>query len=179
MITVSEKKTTKPDSFETGLQKRVYEVLDELNIYFERVDNDPAITMEDCILIDSTLDVKTVKTLCVCNRQQTMFYLFVTTADKPFSTKQFGSELGISRVSFAPEAKLHELLDTEIGATTFFSLLLETAKNVMLVIDNDVLKEEYYGCTDGTTTSYMKLKTADVLEKLIPYTGHTYMTIDM
>ena len=36
-----------------------------------------------------------------------------------------------------------------------------------------------YGCSDGTTTGYMKLKTKDILEKLLPYSKHRYTVIDV
>lgn len=42
-----------------------------------------------------------VKTLFLSNRQQTAFYLFITTGSKPFRSKDFSNTLGVSRVSFA------------------------------------------------------------------------------
>ena len=59
--------------------------------------------------IDKKLDMKMVKTLFLCDRHKTDFYLFVTTGDKPFKTKLFSSALGISRVSFAPAEFMEEI----------------------------------------------------------------------
>ena len=84
MFYVSEVKTEAPENFKSELQQKIYENLNHLSIPFERVDNDPAITMEDCVLINEKLDMKTVKTLFLCNRQQTDFYLFVTLDSKGF-----------------------------------------------------------------------------------------------
>lgn len=173
MIRVSEVYTQKPSEYKTPLHKLTYETLEKLDIPFERVENDPAITMEDCIEIDKKLEVSVIKTLFLCNRQKTNFYLFVTPGDKPFVTKDFGKALGVSRVSFASEDLLQEIIGTQIGATTVFGMLNESAKDVRLVFDKEVLENEYYGCTDGTTTGYMKIKTDDVVNKLIPYTNHT------
>ena len=72
--------------------------------------------MEDCEAIDSKLQMKTVKTLFLCNRQQTKFYLFVTRGDKPFKSKNFSAALGVSRVSFAPEEKMEEMMGNKVGA---------------------------------------------------------------
>jgi hypothetical protein len=33
-----------------------------------------------------------------------------------------------------------------------------------IVFDRDVLREEWYGCSDGTTTGYMKVRTEDILQ---------------
>ncbi|MDE6110692.1 MAG: prolyl-tRNA synthetase associated domain-containing protein, partial [Eubacterium sp.] len=107
MIHVSEIYTSKPNSFKTELHEMVYNTLEALEIPFERVDTDEAITMEDCVEIGKKLDTSIVKTLFLCNRQKTNFYLFVTTEDKPFVTKDFSRTLEISRVSFAtPEMLL-------------------------------------------------------------------------
>ena len=149
------------------------------NIPFERVDTDEAITMEDCVAIEEKLDMKMVKTLFLCNRQQTSFYLFVTCGDKPFRSKEFSAALGVSRLSFTPAEKMDEMLGTKIGAATVFSALLDNAKDVQFVFDKEVLKEEYYGCSDGTTTGYMKIKTEDVLHKFMPFTKHTVLFVEV
>ena len=172
MIRTSEIRTTAPQEFVNETQRRVYAALERLAIPFGRIDNDPAVTMEDCIAIDKALGVLTVKTLLLCNRQQTMFYLYVMPGDKPFSTKDFGAALQISRVSFAPAEKLHEFLGTEVGATTPLSLVADTQQRVRLIIDKAAVTPESIGCPDGTTTCYMRLRTADLLGKFIPETGH-------
>lgn len=113
-----------------------------------------------------------VKTLFLCNRQQTQFYLFVTKGDKPFSTKNFGQALGISRVSFTSAEKLYEMLGTPVGGASVLSLLSDREKIVNLVIDNDVMESEWFGCNDGTPTSYMKISLDRILNGFLPYTGH-------
>ena len=55
MFYVSEVKTEAPENFKSELQQKIYENLNHLSIPFERVDNDPAITMEDCVLINEKL----------------------------------------------------------------------------------------------------------------------------
>ena len=169
MFYISEVTAKEPDVFQTPLQEKVYRTLTELAIPFERVDTDEAVTMEDCVLIDEKLDMKMVKTLFLCNRQKTVFYLFVTVGDKPFSSKAFSGALGVSRVSFAPAELMPEMLGTKIGAATVFSALLETAGEVQFVFDRDVLKEEWYGCSDGTTTGYMKIATERIIKDFLPY----------
>lgn len=169
----------KPEKFENELRKKVYEVLDELRIPFKRVDTDEVITMEDCIDINKKLDMEMVKTLFLCNRQQTKFYLFITTEDKPFRSKDFSNALEISRVSFAPSEKMEEMMGTKIGAATVFGALMDDAKKIQVVFDKDVVDSEWYGCSDGVTTGYMKLKTKDILNKFLPYTDHQLKVIEV
>ncbi len=171
--------TNLPSEYKTPLQEMTYRFLDENSIPFQRVENDEAVTMEDCIEIDRALDMKTVKTLFLCNRQKTNFYLFVTAGDKPFVTKNFSAALGISRVSFASAEMLDEIIGTKVGATTIFGVLRPEAEDVHVIFDKAVCDDEWYGCSDGTTTGYMKLKTSDILETLLPYSKHRFTVIDI
>ena len=179
MIAVSETQNTAPKQFKTQLQEKVYKTLAELQIPYERVDTDEVITMEDCISVNEKLNMKMVKTLFLCNRQQTKFYLFITCGDKPFCSKKFSSTLGISRVSFAPAELMETMLGTKIGAATVFSSLLDTEGKVQIVFDKDVLLEEYYGCSDSTTTGYMKIRTEDIRDKFLKFTNHTPAIIEV
>ena len=84
MFKVSNPICTPPETFSSALQQKVYSTFQDLSIPFERVDTDPGLTMEDCQHIDAKIGVRIVKTVFLCNRQQTAFYLYVTTDDKPF-----------------------------------------------------------------------------------------------
>lgn len=179
MFFVSDIYTTAPEHFRTGLQEKVYQTLERLQIPFARVDTDEAVTMEDCVQIDAKLDMKMVKTLFLCNRQQTAFYLFITTGDKPFKAKAFSAALEVARVSFAPAELMEEMLGTKIGAATVFSALLDTGNTVQIVFDRDVVSEEWYGCSDGTTTGYMKVKTEEILHRFLPSTKHAPVIIEV
>ncbi len=177
MFKVSDIITTPPAEFSSELQKAVYEAFASLGISFGRVDTDPGLTMEDCQHIDAKIGVHIVKTIFLCNRQQTEFYLYVTTDDKPFVTRDFCSALGIPRVSFAPAEKLWELTGVKVGATTILSAVLPQSSGVHLVMDRSVAEAEYFACTDGTATCFVKVLAKDLLGKYIPATGHNLTLI--
>jgi len=172
MFYVSEIKTTPPETFRSPLQEKVYRTLASLGIEYERVDTDPGITMEDCKNIDKGLGGEIVKTVFLCNRQQTLFYIYAMKADKPFITKEFGQALGIPRVSFASAEKLAEIAGVEHGATTVLSSCLESARDVRIILDTDIATAKEYCCTDGTATCFLKLRSEDML-RFIRETGHT------
>lgn len=177
MFYVSEIFTVPPEKFNSPLHGKIYDTLQALGIPFERVENDPAVTMQDCVAINEKLDVRIVKTLFLCNRQKTSFYLYVTADDKLFVTKDFSKALNISRVSFAPEEIMLERLGTRAGAATVFGTLLDTENEIQVVIDRDIMQSEWYGCTDGTVTGYMRVKTNDVFDVFLPYVKHTPLFI--
>ena len=167
MFKVSDIITTPPAAFASELQRRVYATFAERGIPFGRVDTDPGLTMEDCQHIDAKIGVRIVKTIFVCNRQQTEFYLYVTTDDKPFVTRDFCGALGIPRVSFASADKLRELTGVEVGATTILSAILPESAGVHLVMDRRVAEDEWFACTDGTATCFVKIRTRDLLDKYL------------
>lgn len=179
MFFVSDIMEKAPDSYNSPLQKMTYESLAKLQIPFKRVDTDEAISMEDCTCINEKLTMKMVKTLFLCNRQKTSFYLLVTTADKPFKSNDFSTALGISRVSFAPAELMESILGVKIGAATVFGVLMDKDNLVQVVLDKDVLEEEWYGCSDGTTTGYMKVKTRQIANDFLTYARHTPTVIQM
>jgi Ala-tRNA(Pro) deacylase len=167
MFKVSDPMITPPPVFSTALQRLVYETFARQEIPFWRVDTDPGLTMEDCQHIDAKIGVRIVKTLFLCNRQQTEFYLYVTTDDKPFVTRDFCGALGIPRVSFASAEKLWELTGVEVGATTILSAILPQSAPVHLVMGRTVAEGEWFACTDGTPTCFVKLRTRDLLDKYL------------
>ena len=177
MFYVSDPVTTPPPAFASPLQRKVYEAFTSLGIPFERVDTDPGLTMEDCRHIDAKIGVRIVKTVFLCNRQQTEFWLYVTTDDKPFVTREFCGALGIPRVSFASAEHLERLIGVKVGATTILSAVLPEAKDIHLVMDRDVASSEWFACTDGTATCFVKIRTEDLLDKYIPTSGHTLQII--
>ena len=164
---VSPPMSTAPSAFETPLQQLIYEKFASADIPFTRVDTDPGITMEDCAHISARIGVDIVKTIFLCNRQQTEFYLYVTSHDKPFVTREFCAALGIPRVSFASAEKLWELTGVRVGATTILSAVWPACADVHLVMDASLASAEWFACTDGTPTCFVKLRTRDLLEKYL------------
>ena len=172
MVFISDIMEEAPAIYKSPLQKMTYESLAKLQIPFERVETDETITMEDCLQINQKLNMEMVKTLFLCNRQKTEFYLFITLADKPFNSKNFSNELGIPRVSFAPAELMENILGVKIGAAMVFGALMDKDNLVKIVFDKDVLSEEWYGCSDGTNTGYMKVKTEQIISNFLTYANH-------
>ena len=160
---------------ETGrLEKeiRVYNFLDSLNLSYERVDHEPAMTMEACEEIDRVLGATTCKNLLLCNRQKTDFYLLLMPGDKAFQTKELSAQLGISRLSFAPGDAMEEYLDITPGSLSVMGLMNDKDFSVRLVIDKSVLDGEHIGFHPCINTTTLKLKTADLVKTLIPAMKH-------
>lgn len=160
---------------------RTYKFLDELGIEFDRTDHpdEPATSMEVCADIDAILNVKICKNLFLCNRQKTAFYLLIMPGDKPFKTKELSGQLGISRLSFADEEHMLEYLDLLPGSVSVLGLMNDKDQKVRLVIDEDVLKEDLFGCHPCMNTSSIRFRTKDLTDKILPALGRTYDVVHL
>lgn len=158
---------------------RTYDYLDELGIAYERADHEAANTMEACKAVDDALGVVMCKNLFLCNRQKTKFYLLLMPGDKKFKTKELSAQINSSRLSFAETEDMVKYLDIEPGSVSVMGLMNDTEHTVQLLIDEDVLSDAYIGCHPCVNTSSMKIPTAEIVEKFLPATGHTYQTVHL
>ena len=159
---------------------RTYDLLDDLGIEYERVDHEEANTMEACAAIDEVFAPAVIcKNLFLCNTQQTKFYLLMIKEDKKFKTKEISKQINSSRLSFAPAEYMEKFLDITPGSVSVMGLMNDKENNVQLLVDEDVLKGEYFGCHPCINTSSMRLKVADVFEKFLPAVNHDYLTVKL
>ena len=151
---------------------RVYDLLDQLGISFQRIDHEAAMTMEQCAAVDAVLDATICKNLLLCNRQKTDFYLLMMPGNKPFKTKDLSAQIGSSRLSFADGEFMEQFLDITPGSLSVMGLMNDKDMRVRLLMDEDVTKGEYIGFHPCINTSSLRLKTRDLLETVIPAMGH-------
>ena len=151
---------------------RCYDLLDRLGVRYQRIDHEPANTMEACAQIDRVLDATICKNLLLCNRQCTDFYLLMIPGDKVFKTSELSKKIGSSRLSFAKPEYMEEFLDITPGSVSVLGLMNDHDHRVKLLMDEDVLKGEYIGMHPCINTSSLRLQTADLMEKVIPAMGH-------
>ena len=158
---------------------RVYDFLDRLGISYQRIDHDAAMTMEACAAVDAALQATICKNLLLCNRQNTVFYLLMIPGDKHFKTSVLSKQIGSSRLSFAAPEYMEAYLDITPGSVSVLGLMNDKENHVQLLIDEDVLQGEYIGCHPCINTSSLRLRTEDLIQKIIPAMGHTFQTVTL
>lgn len=172
----------RPDNQTGRLDKeiRTYDLLDELEIAYERVDHEPAETMEACAAIDKVLAPAVIcKNLFLCNSQKTKFYLLMIREDKKFKTKEISHQINSARLSFAPSEFMEEFLDITPGSVSVLGLMNDKENRVQLLVDEDVLQSEMFGCHPCINTSSLRLRTQDVFGKFLKYVHHDYITVKL
>ena len=172
----------RPASAEGRLEKelRVYDLLDSLGIQYERVDHEEANTMEACAEIDKVLAPAVIcKNLFLCNAQKTKFYLLMIREDKKFLTKDISKQINSARLSFGPAEYMEQFLDITPGSVSVLGLMNDKEKQVTLLVDEDVLQAEYFGCHPCVNTSSLRLKIADVFGTFLQKVDHAYTVVKL
>ena len=173
--------TGRPENMAARLPKevRVYDFLDALDIQYQRVDHEAAMTMEACLGVDAALEATMCKNLMLCNRQCTDFYILLLPGDKKFKTSVLSKQIGSSRLSFADGQYMEQFLDITPGSLSVLGLMNDKENRVQLLIDKDVLTGDYIGVHPCVNTASLKLRTSDLVEKIIPAMGHepTYVEL--
>ena len=171
----------RPENFSERLPKeqRCYELLDSLGIAYGRVDHEHADTIEACHEIEKTLGADICKNLFLTNRQQTDFYLLLMPGDKPFKTKLLSKQIGSARLSFGSAEHMEQHLDITPGSVSVLGLMNDKTNAVRLLIDGDLLKDEYIGCHPCINTSTLKIRTSDITEKFLPFVKHDMTVVEL
>ena len=168
---------TRPEGELLPQEAAAFDLLDTLHIDYDRVSHDAAFNMELCAQVSDVLGVSVCKNLFLCNRQQTDFSLLLMPGEKKFHTKTLSAQLGCSRLSFADETHMLELLDIHPGSVSVLGLMNDHENRVQLLIDEDLLQYEYLGCHPCVNTSSLKIRLSDILEKFLPAVHHGYRSV--
>lgn len=171
----------RPENTTNRLDKeiRTYDLLDSLHIPYQRIDHEAMPTIEACHDVDKRLGIHVCKNLFLCNTQKTNFYLLMMPGEKKFQTKVVSKQLGVARLSFAPEEYMLELIDITPGSVSVMGLMNDSENKIQLLMDRDLLKEEYLGCHPCINTSSLKLSTKDIMEKFLPAVHHEAVLVDL
>ena len=171
----------RPATNEGRLEKeiRCYDLLDKLGVEYQRIDHEAAMTMEACVEIDKVLDATICKNLLLCNRQKTDFYLLMLPGDKVFRTSDLSKKIGSSRLSFADGTFMEEFLDIPPGSLSVLGLMNDKNMRVRLLIDKDLLDSDTFGCPPCINTSSLRIRTEDLMTKIIPAMGHAPTIVEL
>ena len=72
---------------------------------------------------------------------------------------------------------MEKYLHTQPGSASVMGLMNDRENQVELLIEEDILKEEYLGSHPCVNTSSLKLKTREVIGTFLPAVHHTYRVV--
>ena len=171
--------TARPTDKRLPKEERVYDLLERLDVSFERVDHDAVGTIEGCAEIEKLLDIEICKNLFLRNSKGDQYYLLMLPGGKHLVTKDLAKKIGSTRLSFGTPEKMEEYLDITPGSVSVLGLMNDHENNIQLLVDNDIKKWEYFDCHPCINTSSLKIKTADLFSKILPAVGHEPVFVDI
>ena len=99
--------------------------------------------------------------------------------DKPFKTKDLSKQINSARLSFASPEFMEQYLNIKPGAVSVMGLMNDTENHIQLLMDRPVAESEFLGCHPCVSTSSLKMRTKDVMEKFLPAVHHEPWIIDL
>ena len=135
--------------------------------------------MEVCLEIEKTLKSTICKNLFLVNSNKSQYYLLMLKGNKKFKTKVISKQINSSRLSFGSDEKMLEYLDITPGSVSLLGLMNDHDFKVQLLMDKDLLQDEYLGCHPCINTSSLRIKMKDVFEKIIPSLHHEPIFVEV
>lgn len=145
--------------------------LDENSIGYSKLEHPKVPSIEECRAIEKDIGGEICKNLLLRNTPGTAYFLLSMKGDKPFVTKEVSKKLGSSRLSFVSADEMLLLTDTTPGSLGIMSLLFDKEKKISFAADKELLENEFFCCHAGINVCTLRMKTADVFEKLLPLLG--------
>ena len=161
-------------------EMKCYEVLQQLNIPFKRLDHEAVGTVDGCQEIERLLDMPIYKNLFLCNSKKDQYYLLTMPGHKVFKSSPIAKQIGSTRLSFGTPEVLEAYLNLTPGSVSLLGLIFDTEHKVKVLLDEAILQEAAIGCHPCMNTTSLKMSTHDLIDKFLSYTGHkpTFVHID-
>lgn len=153
-------------------EKKVYEVLDELGISYDRHEHLPAFTVEQAEQHWQNITGAHCKNLFLRNKKGSRHYLVILEASKQADLKILTRKLGEDRLSFASPDRLMRYLGLEAGAVSPFGLINDREKAVQVVIDRDLRNTDRLNFHPNVNTATVGIGFVD-FEKFLSWCGHS------
>jgi Ala-tRNA(Pro) deacylase len=152
-------------------EKKVYDVLNDLGISYDRHGHPPVYTVEEAEKQWTDIIGAHCKNLFLRNKKGNRHYLVILEASKVADLKSLNKLLGEDRLSFASEKRLMKYLALETGAVSVFGLINDRENHVKVVIDEDLRNTEAVNFHPNVNTATVGISFPD-FEKFLAYCGN-------
>ncbi|WP_330634602.1 prolyl-tRNA synthetase associated domain-containing protein [Anaerovorax sp. IOR16] len=156
----------------------VYDALNKMGISYEIVEHPPALTTEDADrYIIGKKGVRT-KTLFLCNRKKSAYYLIIMDDAKRLDIKRLGELLNEKGMKFCSPENLMDKMSLYPGAVSLFGLLNNAEHDIKVYLDKDMLSEKIitFHPNDNTKTLFISMED---MYKFIRELGYEYCIINL
>ncbi|MBR57405.1 MAG: hypothetical protein CMH54_05025 [Myxococcales bacterium] len=145
-------------------EDRIAIVLDELAIEFTIDHHTAVFTVEEAKAVRGEWAGAHLKNLFLCDRKKERFWLIVALEHKVVRLRELGNAVGEPRgLRFANVDHLQEMLGVQAGAVTPFALMNESAEDVNVLLDQDILQYDQVNAHPLHNMATLRLTSNDLL----------------
>ena len=163
----------------TNVAETIFAHLDGLGIEYRSVEHAPAFTMEDCAEVDRGLHALTVKNIFLTTKNKKNFYLCITHPNARFRTADISRQAGSSRLSFAPEEMLFDILHAHGGSASPLGLVFDPECRVTLLVDSVLVHEQTLAFHPCDNTRTIAMSGRDFFEAFLPSVKHEPVMVEI
>lgn len=150
----------------------IFKILDELKINYDVLEHQAVYTVEEAKQIENMIEGLGCKNLFLTDKKGN-YFLLVLEENKKANLKELAKLLNVSKLTFASEEALQEILGLEPGSVTPLSIINDKENKVLLIIDNDIVDKKIL-VHPNTNKKTMSIEFKDI-EKFIEHTNHKYI----
>jgi Ala-tRNA(Pro) deacylase len=151
-------------------EKKVLEVLSRLNITWKRYEHPAVFNIEQARVYWKDTGGAHCKNLFLRNYCGHRHYLVIAKAEKKIDLKKLTAKLAEDHLSFGSAERLQRYLGVMPGAVSPFGLLNDARKEVMVVVDEDLMSHSSLNFHPNVNTATLEISKADFL-KFLEWSG--------
>ena len=154
--------------------EKVVGMLNELDIPFEIVEHEPALTTEQADSFIEGIEGVRTKTMFLTNKKKTTYYLVIMDDKKRLDMDLLKDLVGVNRVRMASSESLFEKMMLPAGVVSPFGLLNNTDKDIQVYFDKEIMSEKWMNFHPNTNEKNLFWATIDLLRflEVIGYESH-------
>lgn len=160
------------------MQEKVYKILKQLNIKYEKVEHPALFTESDNEKYGIKFNCVICKNLFIRNKNKSQYYLVIVPLDKRINLTELQEKLQETRFSFGSEADLYEKLKITSGSVSILNMIEVERTDIKFIIDASLLQEKKIGCHPNENTVTVIFDSKNI-EKILKYYNGDYQIINI
>jgi Ala-tRNA(Pro) deacylase len=151
---------------ENNRRKRVYALLDRLNITYEIVEHPAMFSAADNELHERDINATIFKNLFLRNKDKSRYYLYSLPIMKRAELAALANHIGETRFSFGNETELWDKLRIRPGSVSPLNVIDAPDTDVEILIDREIIDCGRFGIHPNDNTATVILAPQDLINIL-------------
>ncbi len=154
-------------------QKKLYEILDELNIKFNYHEHPPVPTINEARKYWKNIETTHCKNIFFRNHKGNKHYLVILNSEQQLDIHDLEKRLKQGKLSFASARRLTKYLGVEQGSVSPFGLINDEKNHIHLFIDHNLQKAQTISFHPNANTASLVIDYKDFI-RFLDWSGNSY-----